>query len=78
MAPIGVGSTLPDGQLAWFDESDQLQQVSIHSLAAGKKVILFGVPGAFTPTCRSISLLPQSYFYILSSHGWSIDREKTK
>ncbi|KAK1666384.1 hypothetical protein QYE76_054543 [Lolium multiflorum] len=51
MAPIGVGSTLPDGQLAWFDESDQLQQVSIHSLAAGKKVILFGVPGAFTPTC---------------------------
>uniref|UniRef100_A0ACD5W1Z0 Uncharacterized protein n=1 Tax=Avena sativa TaxID=4498 RepID=A0ACD5W1Z0_AVESA len=51
MAPIGVGSTLPDGQLAWFDESDQLQQVSISSLAAGKKVILFGVPGAFTPTC---------------------------
>ena len=51
MAPIGVGSTLPDGQLAWFDESDQLQQVSITSLAAGKKVILFGVPGAFTPTC---------------------------
>jgi peroxiredoxin len=58
MAPIGVGSTLPDGQLAWFDESDQLQQVSISSLAAGKKVILFGVPGAFTPTCRSISLPP--------------------
>ncbi|KAM3350991.1 hypothetical protein ACQJBY_023174 [Aegilops geniculata] len=53
MAPIGVGSTLPDGQLAWFDESDQMQQVSIHSLAAGKKVILFGVPGAFTPTCSN-------------------------
>ncbi|KAF7030432.1 hypothetical protein CFC21_041970 [Triticum aestivum] len=53
MAPIGVGSTLPDGQLAWFDENDQMQQVSIHSLAAGKKVILFGVPGAFTPTCSN-------------------------
>uniref|UniRef100_A0A8I6WSK3 Glutaredoxin-dependent peroxiredoxin n=2 Tax=Hordeum vulgare subsp. vulgare TaxID=112509 RepID=A0A8I6WSK3_HORVV len=53
MAPIGVGSTLPDGQLGWFDENDQLQQVSIHSLAAGKKVILFGVPGAFTPTCSN-------------------------
>ncbi|KQK09163.1 peroxiredoxin-2C [Brachypodium distachyon] len=53
MAPIGVGSTLPDGQLAWFDENDQLQQVSIHALAAGKKVILFGVPGAFTPTCSN-------------------------
>ncbi|KAJ1284747.1 hypothetical protein BS78_03G228800 [Paspalum vaginatum] len=51
MAPIAVGDSLPDGQLGWFDESDQLQQVSVHSLAAGKKVILFGVPGAFTPTC---------------------------
>ena len=64
MAPIGVGSTLPDGQLAWFDESDQLQQVSIHSLAAGKKVILFGVPGAFTPTCRSISIAFPNTFYV--------------
>ena len=53
MAPIGVGDTLPDAQLGWFDENDQLQQVSIHALAAGKKVILFGVPGAFTPTCSN-------------------------
>jgi hypothetical protein len=53
MAPTSVGDSLPDGQLGWFDENDQLQQVSIHTLAAGKKVILFGVPGAFTPTCRS-------------------------
>lgn len=52
MAPIAVGDKIPDGTLAHFDEQDQLQQVSIHSLAAGKKVILFGVPGAFTPVCR--------------------------
>ncbi|KAL0559597.1 hypothetical protein IC582_004212 [Cucumis melo] len=51
MAPIAVGDTLPDGMVAYFDEEDQLQQASIHSLAAGKKVVLFGVPGAFTPTC---------------------------
>ncbi|CAI9285968.1 unnamed protein product [Lactuca saligna] len=51
MAPIAVGDTIPDGTLAYFDEQDQMQQVSIHSLAAGKKVVLFGVPGAFTPTC---------------------------
>ena len=51
MAPIAVGDALPDGTLAHFDEQDQLQQVSVHSLAAGKKVIIFGVPGAFTPTC---------------------------
>ncbi|KAK4765209.1 hypothetical protein SAY86_026299 [Trapa natans] len=51
MAPIAVGDSLPDGTLAYFDEQDKLQEVSIHSLTTGKKVILFGVPGAFTPTC---------------------------
>ncbi|KAK9071274.1 hypothetical protein SSX86_009842 [Deinandra increscens subsp. villosa] len=51
MAPIAVGDTIPDGTLAHFDENDQMQQVSVHSLAAGKKVVVFGVPGAFTPTC---------------------------
>ncbi|KAI3934687.1 hypothetical protein MKW98_013570 [Papaver atlanticum] len=51
MAPIKVGDVIPDGTLGHFDSEDQLQQLSIHSLAAGKKVIIFGVPGAFTPTC---------------------------
>ncbi|KAM1046891.1 hypothetical protein ACFX13_026917 [Malus domestica] len=51
MAPIAVGDVIPDGTLSYFDEEDKVQSVSVHSLAAGKKVILFGVPGAFTPTC---------------------------
>ncbi|KAK4481225.1 hypothetical protein RD792_012108 [Penstemon davidsonii] len=51
MAPIAVGDSIPDGTLAFFDEQDQLQSVSIHSLTAGKKAVLFAVPGAFTPTC---------------------------
>ncbi|XP_052175747.1 peroxiredoxin-2 [Diospyros lotus] len=51
MAPIAVGDVIPDGNLAHFDESDHLQQLSVHAVAAGKKVILFAVPGAFTPTC---------------------------
>ncbi|KAK4601917.1 hypothetical protein RGQ29_011140 [Quercus rubra] len=51
MAPIAVGNVIPDGTLSYFDDKDELQSVSVHSLAAGKKVILFGVPGAFTPTC---------------------------
>ncbi|KAH9314896.1 hypothetical protein KI387_023523 [Taxus chinensis] len=51
MAPIAVGDKIPDGTLAYFDEESNLQQASVHSLAAGKKIILFGVPGAFTPTC---------------------------
>ncbi|CAN6540983.1 unnamed protein product [Malus baccata var. baccata] len=51
MAPIAVGDVILDGTLAYFDEEDKVQSVNIHSLAALKKVILFGVPGAFTPTC---------------------------
>ncbi|KAG7021866.1 Peroxiredoxin-2B, partial [Cucurbita argyrosperma subsp. argyrosperma] len=53
MAPIAVGDSLPDGIVAYFDANDQLQQASVHSLVAGKKVVLFGVPGAFTPTCST-------------------------
>ncbi|KAM1420762.1 hypothetical protein ACFX2I_003095 [Malus domestica] len=50
MAPIAVGDVIPDDTLAYFDE-DNVQSINIHSLAAGKKAILFDVPGAFTPTC---------------------------
>lgn len=52
MAPVAVGTSIPDGTLAYLDDDNNPQTVSIHSLAAGKKVIIFGVPGAFTPTCR--------------------------
>ncbi|EXC03780.1 hypothetical protein L484_001936 [Morus notabilis] len=51
MAPIAVGDSLPEGTVSYFDANGDLQSVSVHSLAAGKKVVLFGVPGAFTPTC---------------------------
>ncbi|KAM3360080.1 hypothetical protein P3S68_019792 [Capsicum galapagoense] len=53
MAPIAVGDVIPDGTVSYFDEQDQLQSVSVHSLAKGKKVIIFAVPGAFTPTCST-------------------------
>ncbi|KAL7168120.1 hypothetical protein ACSBR2_038544 [Camellia fascicularis] len=51
MAPIAVGDVIPDGALSYLDGQNHPQQLSLHSLAAGKKVILFGVPGAFTPGC---------------------------
>jgi len=55
MAPIKVGDVIPDGTLAFLDEENKPQSVTIHSLSAGKKVIIFAVPGAFTPTCRLTS-----------------------
>ena len=63
MAPIAVGDSIPDGTLEFLDDNNEIQQVSIHSLAKGKKIILFGVPGGFTPTCRSIAPGYPLFFY---------------
>ncbi|KAM1092097.1 hypothetical protein FF1_019527 [Malus domestica] len=46
---ISVGDVIPDDTLTYFEEEDKVQSVGVHSLTVGKKVILFGVPGAFTP-----------------------------
>jgi peroxiredoxin len=44
--------TLPDATLSYFDPADgELRTVTVAELTVGKKVILFAVPGAFTPTC---------------------------
>ncbi|KAJ4845945.1 hypothetical protein Tsubulata_028227 [Turnera subulata] len=50
-AVISVGDKLPEATLSYFDPAGELQTTTISSLTAGKKSILFAVPGAFTPTC---------------------------
>lgn len=51
-ATVAVGDRLPDATLSYFDSPDgELKTVTVRDLTAGKKVVLFAVPGAFTPTC---------------------------
>ncbi|XP_039162439.1 peroxiredoxin-2E-1, chloroplastic [Eucalyptus grandis] len=50
-ASISVGDKLPDATLSYFDPAGELQTTTVSALTAGKKSILFAVPGAFTPTC---------------------------
>ncbi|KAL4271767.1 hypothetical protein GQ457_13G024020 [Hibiscus cannabinus] len=50
-AAIFVGDKLPEAALSYFDSDGELQTTTISSLTAGKKAVLFAVPGAFTPTC---------------------------
>ena len=52
---IGVGDRLPDATLLWKGD-DGPQEVPLGPKLAGRKVILFAVPGAFTPTCSSAHL----------------------
>ena len=47
---IQVGDTMPEGRLNIM-KADGPGSVSAKELFDGKKVVLFSVPGAFTPTC---------------------------
>jgi glutaredoxin/glutathione-dependent peroxiredoxin len=56
---IKVGDRLPAGTLMEYHDVEKdgcsigPNPVSIESLTRGKKVVLFGLPGAFTPTCSA-------------------------
>lgn len=49
---ISVGATLPEGTLIRLGEGGP-ESVSVSSLTKGRKVVIFAVPGAYTPTCHS-------------------------
>jgi len=53
---IQVGDKLPSIDVQYKAE-DTVQTINTDELFAGKKVVLFALPGAFTPTC-SASHLP--------------------
>ncbi len=54
--PIQVGDEIPPIDLQ-IKNQDGVQTVNTDALFSGKKVVLFALPGAFTPTC-SASHLP--------------------
>lgn len=49
---IKVGDTMPKGQFTVMGANGP-EPLSTDALLAGKKVVLFSVPGAFTPTCSA-------------------------
>ena len=53
---IQVGDTLPSINLTTMTDEGP-KPVSMSEISSGKKVVLFAVPGAFTPTC-SVQHLP--------------------
>ena len=57
---IKVGDKLPDGKLmetTEFDSGTQCamppKEVNVAEAAKGKKIAVFGLPGAYTPTCSA-------------------------
>ena len=49
---IAVGDKLPEATFK-VRTPEGLKDVTTQELTAGKKVVLFAVPGAFTPTCHA-------------------------
>lgn len=49
---IQVGDTLPDVPVRYIGP-DGVEETSTAALSAGKTVVIFAVPGAFTPTCSA-------------------------
>ena len=55
---IKIGDKLPDGKLAESTEFDAAcplppKEVSVAEATKGKKIAIFALPGAFTPTCSA-------------------------
>jgi peroxiredoxin len=56
---IKVGERLPNGVLSEFIEQETEgcsvgpNNFKVEDLVKGKKIVIFGLPGAFTPTCSA-------------------------
>ena len=50
--PISTGDTLPEASFSRIGANGP-EQVALADLTRGRKVAIFAVPGAFTPTCHS-------------------------
>jgi peroxiredoxin (alkyl hydroperoxide reductase subunit C) len=68
---IKVGESIPSMKLMTAT-SDGPKEVSTDDLFKGKKVVLFGVPGAFTPTC-SAKHLPGFTTHLSELHAKGVD-----
>jgi len=69
---IKVGDTLPSIDLQ-HKVDDQVETINSDKLFSGKKVVLFALPGAFTPTC-SASHLPGYVVYSDQLSAKGVDR----
>lgn len=69
---IKVGDRLPEGKFRVKNEDGAAVEVSTADLLGGKKVVLVGVPGAFTSTCHNAHI-PQFVANAEAFRGKGVD-----
>ena len=52
---IKIGDKLPNSELFYLDQNNDVKKIDILDLCKGKTIIL-GMPGAFTKTCSALNL----------------------
>ncbi len=53
---IKIGDKLPSAELFFLDQDNNVKKIDTLDLFKNQKVIILGMPGAFTKTCSSIHL----------------------
>ena len=53
---IKPGEKLPQNDLFYLDDSNEVKKISTIDLFKSQKIIILGMPGAFTKTCSEIHL----------------------
>ncbi len=53
---LKVGDKLPNSELFHLDKDNNLQKINILSICENGKILILGMPGAFTKTCSAIHL----------------------
>ena len=70
---VKVGDALPDVTVKTWE--DGVADLSIGALTEGKTAVIFGLPGAFTPTC-SIRHLPGFVDHAEALMAKGVDRHR--
>ena len=55
MAMIKIGQSLPGVEVLWVTQS-KVETINLSQKLAGRRVAIFGMPGAFTDTCSELHL----------------------
>ena len=53
---IKPGDKLPQTDFFYLDDSNEVKKISGNDLFKEKKIIILGMPGAFTKTCSTVHL----------------------
>ncbi len=53
---LKIGDKLPSSELFYLDQNNEVKKINILDLCKNSKIIILGMPGAFTKTCSALHL----------------------